>query len=236
MKAAKQRTQIALLQQTMLIKVVLERKRLQADADKLANELDEEAERLREWEEAQDWQHQEHQQEHDAGEQHAEVRDNTDVRLKVPGYTWDQISDATHRMPLLPDPLEGKAFLGKTIRVPRRGARSSKSTIRIGGYGGSAATFPLRLWEPAGQWWGALTWSSRTENRTGSRSENEVSWLELVVDFELATGHRCTTDVGQEATWGERAKILKSVITKLVEVRGINANALKTWYGKKVKV
>ena len=108
------------------------------------------------------------------------------------------------------------------------------SQIRIGGYGNGAATFPLRLWKPAaaGWWWNQLNWTARVGSRVGDRSTAEVSWLELVVDVELATGCRCTNDVLQEASWGARARVLKSLIYKLLEVRGVTSTFLKTWYGE----
>ena len=55
--------------------------------------------------------------------------------------------------------------------------------------------FLAALWPEVGRWWSKLTWSSRSENRGNlGRHNHEVTWLELVIDFELTTGFFCMLD------------------------------------------
>ena len=119
----------------------------------------------------------------------------------------------------------------KTTRVKRK-IGDKNATFRLGGYGQATASFPLRLWEPAGWWWSKLSWTTRSENRSGLRSLHEVTWLELVIDFEPSTGPKCVTENSEDLTWGGRARLLKYIIKKLLQVRGIRADVLKTWYGE----
>ena len=58
-----------------------------------------------------------------------------------------------------------------------------------------------------------------------------MTWVELVIDFELATGIRCASDFTESPTWSARAKMLKYIVKKLLEVRSLQAGDLKLWYG-----
>lgn len=118
-----------------------------------------------------------------------------------------------------------------TTRVKRLVGNKSV-TFRLGGYGQGIADFPFRLWELVGWWWSQLKWSTRAESRSGPRSLHEVTWLELAVDFELPTGTKCVTDFTQDLTWGARARLLKYIAKKLLEVRGLQTSDLRLWYGE----
>ena len=48
----------------------------------------------------------------------------------------------------------------------------------------------------------------------------QVTWLELVIDFELSTGLRCQEDRSEERSWEEKAALLKKVVRSLAQARG----------------
>ncbi len=59
-----------------------------------------------------------------------------------------------------------------------------------------------------------------------------MTWLELLVDFELYTGITCQTpSKDEQSTWGQRALLLKKVVKTLLACRGGGPGALKKDYG-----
>ncbi len=55
--------------------------------------------------------------------------------------------------------------------------------------------FPLAVWEPVAWWWSQLQGTVRASERTeGTVAEHQVSYLELLVEFELATRRACDRD------------------------------------------
>ena len=57
-----------------------------------------------------------------------------------------------------------------------------------------------------------------------------VTWLELVADFELATGIDCKYPQNS-ACWGKRAETLRSVLKLVLKVRSPTKDALEKAYG-----
>ena len=59
-----------------------------------------------------------------------------------------------------------------------------------------------------------------------------MTWLELVIDFELSTGVMCQRDTVDKASWGARAVLLKHIIKLLMLVRGTRGNLMKLHFGE----
>ena len=74
--------------------------------------------------------------------------------------------------------------------------------------------YPWRLWEPVGWWWQQLTWSEKDCHRPDgvTSAQRQVTMLELVIDFEIATGIRCDRNKEGCSTWGEKAELLTLII------------------------
>ena len=71
--------------------------------------------------------------------------------------------------------------------------------------------FPLHLWGEVGNLWERLRWGGRYPGLLKG-----VTWLELLADFEIATGVNCKKSQS-EATWGERAELLRGIV-KLIKL------------------
>ncbi len=100
-----------------------------------------------------------------------------------------------------------------------------KARIRI--------TFPIRIWEAVSWWWEELRWSPRAENRPEDQIHVDyITWLELVIDFELSTGVMCQRDTANKANWGTSAVLLKHIIKLLMLVRGTRGNLMKLHFGE----
>ncbi len=59
-----------------------------------------------------------------------------------------------------------------------------------------------------------------------------MTWLELVIDFELSTGVMRQRDTANKANWGTRAVLLKHIIKLLMLVRGTRGNLMKLHFGE----
>ena len=51
---------------------------------------------------------------------------------------------------------------------------------------------PWWLWDPVNWWWAKLRWTPKNDRNNTERHKQrgvykQVTWLELVIDFELAT-------------------------------------------------
>ena len=57
-----------------------------------------------------------------------------------------------------------------------------------------------------------------------------VTWLELLVDFEVASG-LCYKHPQSTADWGKRAEMLRGIVKLILQVRGPGRVALETIYG-----
>ena len=91
--------------------------------------------------------------------------------------------------------------------------------------------FPLFLWTEVAEWWGKLTWSYRSSDVEG-RQQAEVTWFELLVDFELTAGVKCQSpELEEQLPWGDRARVLMRVIKALLTCRGGGPGALKKNFG-----
>jgi len=91
--------------------------------------------------------------------------------------------------------------------------------------------FPLFLWAEVADWWNRLRWTPRKTGPEG-RLKSEVTWAELLVDFEITTGVKCQRpDGNEEESWGVRSLLLKKVVRALVTARGGGLKALDKHYG-----
>ena len=62
-----------------------------------------------------------------------------------------------------------------------------------------------------------------------------VTWLEMVVDFEIASGINCKKPQG-EATWGARAELLRGIVKLILTVRGKGAGEMKAFFGTSKRI
>ena len=85
--------------------------------------------------------------------------------------------------------------------------------------------FPLHLWGEVGNWWGKLKWGGRNAGLLKG-----VTWLELLADFEIATGINCKKTQG-EAAWGARAELLRGIVKLILKVRGPVTGAMESFFG-----
>ena len=90
--------------------------------------------------------------------------------------------------------------------------------------------FPWWLWEPVNWWWSRLRWTPKSDHKNigasnAGKAKKKVTWLELVIDFELTTGLRCQEDRTEERSWEEKATLLKKIIRSLVNTRGTEKEA-----------
>ena len=83
-------------------------------------------------------------------------------------------------------------------------------------------------------WWQKLQWSERAELRPAGEalSSTQVSYAELLIDFELTTGLRCSKDGQARDSWSERAKLLRVVLKILLNLRGGKGGGLHKFYGE----
>ena len=90
--------------------------------------------------------------------------------------------------------------------------------------------FPLHLWEEVARWWTTLRWSPIKTDK-GEGHARQVSWLELLLDFEIASGTRCCEpDMVKTSSWGKRSELLHKIVVTLHKVRGGSQN-LKSAFG-----
>jgi hypothetical protein len=155
-----------------------------------------------------------HEQEHGVEQQEEpkSVREGwAAVKCKVPLYEWEEPTTASVKCKLEPDPLKDK-LTNKVTCSYKVGSKTM--LLRV--------CFPLRLWEPVAWWWQQLVWTSRAELRpTGcSLASHQVTFLELLVDFELATGVICDRSQVARSSWDTRAKLLRVLIKNVIRLRG----------------
>jgi hypothetical protein len=62
-----------------------------------------------------------------------------------------------------------------------------------------------------------------------------VTWLELVTDFEIASGINCKRPQGNE-TWGARAELLRGIVKLILKIRGKGAGEMETYYGTSKRI
>ena len=75
------------------------------------------------------------------------------------------------------------------------------------------------------------TWSTRKAGAEG-RLRAEVTWAELLVDFEVTSGVKCQRpNSDEDECWGVRSLLLKKVVRALVTARGGGLKALDKHYG-----
>jgi hypothetical protein len=219
-KAAKQRKLLALIQQTMLVNIWLNRQELRALDQEEQQALDEEAAAIAEMEGA----FYEGSQEHHCME--PELVENSEsatcgrrawryVKAKVPSYQWEPIDG-------------GVSFALKPDSMPkdlREGQASWYYDLDKGGRNRVRIDFPLHLWGEIGHWWSGLRWADRNPGLLRG-----VTWLELLIDFELSSGVNCMRP-NTAATWGDRAEMLRSIVKLVLKVRGSGVQALEKDYG-----
>ena len=236
-KGAQQRTQITMLMQTMMLKVWARRLELiNEEEQRIANEdnehyeLEQESANIAELEAL----FLEAAAEGMSGTTEDEAAATTtttvtttttswqEIKKKTPGYAWKSVESAD-RLALKPDNLIENLKVGQkkyTVEVLR-----GKARIRI--------TFPIRIWEAVSWWWEKLKWSPRAENRPEDQRQVDytITWMELVIDFELSTGVMCQKDTADKAAWGARAVLLKHIIKLIMLVRGTPGHLLKPHFG-----
>ena len=81
--------------------------------------------------------------------------------------------------------------------------------------------FPLQRWGEVGNWWEKLKWGDRQPGQLKG-----VTWLELVADFDIASGINCKRPQGNE-TWGARAELLRGIIKLILTIRGKGAGEME---------
>lgn len=209
---AQQRKRIARLVQTMQVKIwKLRADKLEEEAMQRAAEEDE-AGQLEEIEA--EWERAIKEKEGREDQEKARPKEEKaglswrQIQIKVPAYDWE-VGEGGTMIKWKPD------VIGKRICQSQLAYRIKGQTKKF------RLNFPARLWEPVNWWLEQLRWSERDEVEDGKRLiQKRTTFLELVVDFELATGVSCDYDEAEKGTWGERAMLLKKVIRSIVSVRG----------------
>lgn len=62
-----------------------------------------------------------------------------------------------------------------------------------------------------------------------------VTWLELLADFEIASGVNCKKPQS-EATWGARAELLRGKVKLIIKVRGTGAKDMDLFFGTSKRI
>ena len=144
-----------------------------------------------------------------------------EIKVKVPGYQWAQVEGDYKR----------KLKVDNAAKIYKVGKRSHSHVVASDKKASIALDFPLHLWNEVGSWWQKLSWSPISSIR-GQGHSRQVTWLELLVDFELYTGTRCCdASASPLPTWGERASLLHKVVNKVLRVRGDGLKDLRINYG-----
>ena len=126
------------------------------------------------------------------------------VKIKVPTYQWE-LEEGEVKISL------------KAGTMPAHLKEEQQSwwyDLASGGRNRIRIDFPLHLWGEIGNWWSKLKWGQR---RAGMLKG--VTWLELLVDFEIASGINCKKQQ-DEANWGARAELLRGIVKLIIKVRG----------------
>ena len=149
------------------------------------------------------------------------------IKKQVPLYQWNQAHG------------DKQCVLGDDALVHKLSdAQKSYAITTSRGTKRKRLPFPWRLWEPAAWWWQQLRWTCMDSEREygSSLASHQVSFMELVIDFEISTGFRCDRHNVQEHTWGTKAETLAKRIEMLTEVRKSSMGELKAGFGKSNKV
>ena len=85
--------------------------------------------------------------------------------------------------------------------------------------------FPLHLWGEVGNWWEKLKRGDRQQGQLKG-----VTWLELVADFEIASGINCKRPQGNE-NWGARVELLRGIVKLILTIRGKGAGEMEAYFG-----
>ena len=112
----------------------------------------------------------------------------------------------------------------------REGQRTWWYDLAQGGRNRINLYFPIHLWREVGAWWVQLRWGDRKPGLLKG-----VTWLELLVDFELSSGVNCMQPQGK-ATWGDRAELLRNIGKFVLKVRSPQKEALETVYGNSRRI
>ena len=223
-KAAKQRKTITALQQTKLVKIWLNRQDLAATDEAEQRQLDEEEASITEMQKAFEVRTTPKASQAEVEEEEPSDKETRKswhfVKIKVPNYRWE-LGEGEECEALKPDTMPTNLKEGQQSWWYDK-PQGKNNRIRI--------DFPLHLWSEVGNWWGQLKWGERNAGQLKG-----VTWLELLVDFELATGINCKKPQG-EATWGSRAELLRGIVKLVLKVRGPGAGALETFFGTSKRI
>ena len=103
------------------------------------------------------------------------------MKAKVPTYMWDS-GDCIDEFELKVDPMPNNL---------KEGLRNWYYDYASGGRTRIRLDFPLHLWKEIGHWWGQLRWGDRKPGLLKG-----VTWLELLVDFEVSVSNQKAPQAG----------------------------------------
>jgi hypothetical protein len=141
------------------------------------------------------------------------------VKIRVPSYQWD-LEEGEERMALKKDTMPASL---------KEEQQTWWYDLASGGRNRIRLDFPLHLWGEIGNWWSKLKWGQRYAGKLKG-----VTWLELLVDFEIASGINCKRPQN-EANWGARAELLRGIVKLILKVRG-NEGTMETIYGTSPRI
>jgi hypothetical protein len=223
-KTARQRKTIAALQQPKLVKMWLNRQDLAAMDEAEMMQLNEEEASIAEMQkafEAKETPKDPQQEVEEDGAKEQEARKPWQyVKIKVPNYRWE-LGEGEQCEALKPDTMPPNL---------KEGQQSWWYDKPTGGNNRIRIDFPLHLWSEVGNWWSQLKWGEQNAGQLKG-----VTWLELVADFEIATGINCKKPQ-KETTWGGRAEMLRGIVKLILKVRGPGMGALETFFGTSKRI
>ena len=223
-KTARQRKTATALQQTKLVKIWLNRQNLAAMDEAEQMQLDEEEASIAEMQKAFEMKEipQDPQQGMDEeGTKEQEARKPWPfIKFKVPNYRWE-IGEGEQCEALKPDTMPPNL---------KEGQQSWWYDKPTGGNNRIRIDFPLHLWGEVGNWWSKLKWGEQNAGQLRG-----VTWLELLADFEIATGINCKRPQG-EANWGSRAELLRGIVKLILKVRGPGVKAMEEFFGTSKRI
>ena len=223
-KAARQRKTITALQQTKLVKMWMNRQDLAACDQAEQQQLDDEAEAIAEMQAAFSVKESTSQRPEtsteDTTKEEGGRRSWQYVKIKIPTYQWET-EEGKNSKKLKKDTMPND-LKEEQQSWWYKGPKGEKNRIII--------DFPLHLWGEVGQWWERLEWSDRNPGLLKG-----VTWLELVADFEIATGVNCIRQ-HSNTTWGARAELLRGIVKLILKVRGTGAAEMETYYGTSKRI
>ena len=137
------------------------------------------------------------------------------VKIKVPSYQWD-IQEGDHCSKLKPDTMPSN-LKEEQQSWWYKDAEGKRKQIRL--------DLPLHPWGEVGNWWEKLKWGNRQAGQLQG-----VTWLELVADFEIASGINCRRPQSED-TWGARAELLRGIVKLILTLRGKGAGEMEPSMG-----